>query len=960
LKTKQLALYFVLVVGLTCFRVGTTDAQRWDEWLKKADSLAGLQETDSALAVSREALGMAETSGASPEVVLAILDTLGQMETRSQHFADAEGYYRRHLELSQKTFGANSGRTAESLYLLAGLVLAQGRFLEADSLYSSCLAVRRRVLGNEHPKVAITLDQLGLSAYDQGRFADAEQYATRAVSILEGNFPGDRTDLILALNNLARTYDAQCRYERAEETYQRALSLSEAAFGPDHLYVASELTNLGIIYWRQHKNSEAESYDRAALDIYSRQLDSNDVTMVYVLRALGAVCEEQSRFPEAEESHRRALAIDSAVYGMSHPYTAIDLSNMGSFYLRVKKLPLAERYLSCAVSSLEEATGPDHPDLASLLSNLSDVYREEGRWDEARSLERRAYRIRRENFRDGFDVLSEEDALLYSSLMRSEAARLVSLLLQQGGQTYGDRKEIAETILATKGQVSDGMFIRHRFYAEPRDPALRLWVDSLNEVRTRLAELWMRGVDASDPAAYRAEVILATDRKNRLESDLARRSASVRRDNELWDIDAVRVADELPPWSILVEFYRYEHDLGGERTESRYLAVVITRGCGIYLFPLGKAEVIDDAVADYQAHFQSFVPTAGDAYREVNRVLYPLIWAPMEVIAGSAETVFIAPDGALNAVSFAALMDNDGRYLIEKYAIHYVMSGRDVLRFTGAGEVARGRGFLAFGDPDFDHSAGSRKNAGKKSDGHEPLMATYQPSGISGIRSRMDSVQVLRLPATRREVKMAAESWRSRNAGPVRLFLGAEASEECFKQECSGWRVIHVATHGFYIKESAGGVGATFDGSSSNPLLRSGLLLAGANARTSDRHRSRDDGFLTAEEVAQLNLTGTQLVVLSACVSGLGDLESGEGVYGLRRAFQMAGARTVISALWPVDDRSTAEFMGQLFSAQLGETLPQTMQRIALSRLAALRRQGKSDHPFYWAAFVATGDWRTQ
>jgi CHAT domain-containing protein/tetratricopeptide (TPR) repeat protein len=957
MKRERLALCFLLVVGLTCFRVLTAYAQRWDELLKTADSLASSQQMDSAVAVSREALHVAETSGESQTVVLAILDTLGQMETRRQHFADAEACYRRHWELSRKTFGANSAETGESLYVLAGLVLAQGRFLEADSLYSSCLVVRRRVLGNEHPKVAITLDQLGLSAYDQGRFADAEDYATRAVSILERNFPADRTDLILALNNLARTYDAQCRYAKAEETYKRALSLSEAAFGSDHLYVASELTNLGIIYWRQHKNREAESYYRAALDIYSRKLDSNDLTMVYVLRALGAVCEEQSRFAEAEQCHRRALAMDSAVYGLNHPYTAIDMSNMGSFYLRVKNLPLAERYLNRAVSTLEQATGPDHPDLASLLSNLSDVYREEARWDEARTLERRAYSIRRQNFRDGFDVLSEENALLYSSLMRSEAARMVSLLLQQSGRTYRDRKEIAETILATKGQVSDGMFIRHRFYAEQRDPALRPLVDSLNEVRTRLAELLIPGVDASDPAVYRADVSRATEQKNRLESDLARRSASIRRDNELWDIDAARVARELPPRSMLVEFYRYEHDLGGELSESRYLAVVITPECGIYLFPLGNAEVMDDAVADYQAHFQSPASVTGDAYREINRVVYPLIWEPMEVIAGSAETVFIAPDGALNAVSFAALMDKDGRYLIEKYAIHYFMSGRDVLRFPGEGEGVRGQGFLAFGDPDFDHSAAPRTNERKTSDRQELLTAAYRQRGISGIRSRMDSVRVLRLPATRSEVKMAAESWRSANAGPVKVFLGAEASEESFKQECSGWRVIHVATHGFYIKESAKAGMANSDGPNSNPLLRSGLLLAGANVHGSENHRPRDDGFLTAEEVAQLNLAGTDLVVLSACVSGLGDLETGEGVYGLRRAFQMAGARTVISALWPVDDKTTAEFMGQLFSAE-NETMPETMQRISLNRLSSFRAQGKSDHPFYWAAFVATGDWK--
>jgi CHAT domain-containing protein/tetratricopeptide (TPR) repeat protein len=947
----------MLAVGLAGSAISGVRAQPWNDLLKQADSLASVGEFDAAVAMSRQALHMAETSGESSAAVLTILDTLGQMEIRRQHFGDAEGYYRRHLELSQDTYGVNSSEAGESLYLLGGLALEQGRFLEADSLYARCLVLRRRIFGRKHPKVAKTLDQMGLSAYDQGRFADAEEYATRALSILERTSATDQTDLIVALNNLARTFDAQCRYAKAEETYQRALSLSRTALGADHLYVASELTNLGILYWRQQQNTEAESYYLSALDIYTAKLDARDPTLAYICRALGAVYEDQGRFRDAEQFHRRALAIDSAAFGLNHPNTAVDINNMGSFYLRVGNLPLAEEYLSRAIAAMEQSAGPDHPDLASLLSNLSCVYRKQARWDEARSLGRRAYSIRRQNFRDGFDVLSEENALLYSSLMRTEAARMVSLLLQQGGQTLRDRMEIAEIVLATQGQVSDGMFIRHRFYAERGNPTLRPYVDSLNAVRTKLAELMVRGVDASDAVEYRAEISSATLTKDRLESDLARRSASIRRDYELWNVDFERVAHALPPRSVLIEFYRYEHDTGDELTESRYLAVAITPTGETYLFPLGNARVIDDAVAGDQAHFQSPESATLNAYREINRVLYPLIWEPMEAVAGSAETVLIAPDGALNAVSFAGLMDRDGRYLIEKYAIHYLMSGRDVLRFAGEEDAALGQGFLAFGDPDFDHPLAPHRSQAKNSGGGEPLATAFGPRGIPAASSVMGRRRVARLPATRREVQRAAESWKQWNTSPVRVYLGAEASEGSFKRECSGWRVLHIATHGFYIKASAPTAASDSNGPRSNPLLRSGLLLAGANVRGSRSRSSQDDGFLTAEEVAQLNLAGTELVVLSACVTGLGDLEAGEGVYGLRRAFQMAGAQTVISALWPIDDKATAEFMGQLFAAKEA-TLPQTMQRVALSRIASLRRQGKSDHPFYWAAFVATGDWK--
>jgi CHAT domain-containing protein len=117
-----------------------------------------------------------------------------------------------------------------------------------------------------------------------------------------------------------------------------------------------------------------------------------------------------------------------------------------------------------------------------------------------------------------------------------------------------------------------------------------------------------------------------------------------------------------------------------------------------------------------------------------------------------------------------------------------------------------------------------------------------------------------------------------------------------------------------------------------------------------------EDGILTAYEVSAMDLTGTEMVVLSACETGLGRVEEGEGVYGLRRAFQMAGARTVISALWPVSDEETAGLMGDLYT-RTGESIPETMRRIQLKRIEAIRAGNGPDHPYTWAGFIALGDW---
>ena len=176
-----------------------------------------------------------------------------------------------------------------------------------------------------------------------------------------------------------------------------------------------------------------------------------------------------------------------------------------------------------------------------------------------------------------------------------------------------------------------------------------------------------------------------------------------------------------------------------------------------------------------------------------------------------------------------------------------------------------------------------------------------------------------------------------------------------------GHRVIHLATHGFFLggecqrdlpkrraDSERGFVGE-------NPLLQSGLLLAGANLHGNDADSvGAEDGILTAYEVSAMDFEGTEMVVLSACETGLGAVEEGEGVYGLRRAFEMAGARRVVSALWPVSDKATAELVGRLYESG-AQSVPEKLRTLQLEKIKELRDQGKPDHPVYWGAFIVFG-----
>jgi CHAT domain-containing protein len=337
--------------------------------------------------------------------------------------------------------------------------------------------------------------------------------------------------------------------------------------------------------------------------------------------------------------------------------------------------------------------------------------------------------------------------------------------------------------------------------------------------------------------------------------------------------------------------------------------------------------------------------------------------------------LFVVPDGALNLVSFAALPVNGNRYLVEDSSfLHYVSTERDLI---GSSDVTPGRGLLAVGGAIFDERlprtslkpADGTSNRG--TNGTAPLA-----SAVSGSLDKWAGCGPLRfsaLPGTKDEVLEIAGMWPVVGADEVAVLTDRSADERTVKGAVVGRQVVHLATHGFFLGSGCGpqmvgtrAVGGLAKASSrampateENPLILAGLAFAGANRRSTSNPQ-QDDGILTAEEVAGLNLQGTQWAVLSACDTGLGAVRAGEGVFGLRRAFQIAGARTVIMSLWSVEDRATRDWMRALYDARLRRGLDtvESVREASRTILAERRAKRQSTHPFYWAAFVATGDWR--
>jgi CHAT domain-containing protein len=356
---------------------------------------------------------------------------------------------------------------------------------------------------------------------------------------------------------------------------------------------------------------------------------------------------------------------------------------------------------------------------------------------------------------------------------------------------------------------------------------------------------------------------------------------------------------------------------------------------------LGETETVDRIVERYRAALSR--PNAPGLRTEANG-LYRQLLRPLAPVLAEAGRVIISADGALNLIPFAALIDEDGRFLVEKQTISYVTSSRDLIRIRRTADAKSDEAPVIIANPLFD--------AGAKT---EPLTQKGAAASSTDRNAQMQTLRFGVLPGTAQEATAIARMLRN-----ARVYTGAGATETVLKQ-VNAPVILHIATHGFFLRGTAAGATetrglkvASEPQSAGNPedaLLLSGLALAGANQRSSDE----EDGILTALEASGLNLWGTRMVVLSACETGVGDTRNGQGVYGLRRALALAGAESQVMSLWRVSDTATRDLMIAYYQRLLsGETRADALRNV---QLAFLKERARA-HPFYWASFIQSGDWR--
>ena len=840
--------------------------------------------------------------------------------------------------------------------------------------------------------------------------------ARRALRDAEAKHPGNTTQLVQALVWLAHFLSIQSNsVDEALKAAQRAVQVAEAGFGRQSLDYAGATTELARIYVAMDRPDLARPLAEAALEVQG-QLQGDHGQWAEAADALGTICRSlgdlacavrssevavtqmrkaenlspvylASMLIDLSDNRRRAgniagarAALDEALAiaeksSSTEPQWALIEEYAGGFFVFAGDYPRAYEHISRAVPMITSIYGPDTMQMASALADmaavemrigkseqgLADLARMRilylrwygphhsqtafvdsgyawalnlvGKYSEAWDLALEAHRANRDYVRLAIRLLPERQALALSADTSRSLDNLLAISLELGG----DAVPVAyQELVRSRALVAEEMAQREASLNRRHEPAVRSLEDTLEAERKQVLELQRSGASTTAASALAD----ATARMESTERQLAEQSAAFRAGERIRSSDLADLRRNLPPGSVLISYSAYARYNSKAPLElanriPAYVAFVLHPDSDkVAVYDLGEAHPIEDLVkrmrdsANAEAHGGGLGSARNEReYRAAAEALRKTIWDPLGPELSHAKLALVVPDGVLNLVPFSALPEGAGYMVEHGPVVHLLTSERDLVPDDA---LQKKSGLLAIGSPAF-----------------ELARLDTPPAALRGEPVSCDAFGKLEfnpLPGSLREVKDISTSWRRWNAGePAHLLTGEQATRTGFVQSAPGARILHVATHAFVLEQSCG---------NGNPLLHSGLVFAGANI-------DRDASILTAQQIASLDLRGVDWAVLSACNTGNGELRDGEGVLGLQRSFRVAGARSVVMALWPVDDEVTRHFMHVLYAERFGAhaTTADAVWNSARKLLLERRAAGKSTHPWYWAGFVGAGGW---
>ena len=879
---------------------------------------------------------------------LQVLSNLGILYKKTAQYWKAETLYLEAKEQYEKNPALPRIGYSECLMNLGNLYSTMAEYEKAEAVYRISLTLRQQIHGTKHPEYAAILDNMAGMYCNEGDYERAETMFLEALRIREEM----QLDKTASLHNLGLLYFYMGNYEKAIQYNESVLALKKSSHEDSTPDFAISLTTLANLRYYAYKDcTSAEQLYTEALSIIESSLGKNHPDYAIPLENLANLYTYQGNYSRAKLMYKEILKIRNNELGNNHPEYAKGLINLANNYRLQGNLEAAEKIFVDAGTILAKKLGRSHPEFTYYLKYHGTLYFQAGQIDKAVSAFREIAAVNKKLLQRSLRHLSEKELIHYQEQFNEAQNQLLTIARLSGLPDLAS--DCYDYLLFNKGFALNASIQMRRIGRLDTLNARKL--SQLRSISIKLSAEYSRPILDQDSNAIATLELEFND----LEKDLARSSAEFI--PFIQQINWKEIVKTLKDQEIAVEFIDYQVNFPNNSDSTMYAALLLKPGIPeplfIQLFEKKSLDSLLHSKADRKADYVNGLYTLSDrgavAIEAPKKSLYGILWKPLEKELTGIKTIYFSPSGLLHRINLDAIPVSETETLADRYNLIELNSTRQLVIPTPIKNTNNDA--VLFGGIQFEQDSTLQNN--------EPLIASRSRGELSfnSVDSTLRGGSWNYLAHTEREVN-SIEKLMLTAGMKVNLKKGYQATEASFKNiganNAASPRILHIATHGYFFpdpKEQSMSIGLSGQNEpvfkkSDHPMLRSGLIMAGGNAAWQGKQtlEGREDGILTAYEISQMNLSNTELVVLSACETGLGDIQGNEGVYGLQRAFKIAGVKYLIMSLWQVPDKQTSMLMTTFYRKWLEDKLsiPQAFH----AAQKELREMGFD--PYQWAGFV--------
>ena len=948
-----------------------------DSLLQIANDLIGKRDFDSALKVHTVAEKLAlEKLGRESVAFGNCARNRGVLYLMKQDFLEAEKWLLDAKEIQEKTVGKEDPIYALCLNSLGALYFGMGNYKKAEPFYIESMAILEKVLGKEHLNYAKVLDNLANLYLQMGKYEKAEPFFIESRAIQEKLVGKEHPRYARCINQMAILYKNMNNYVKAEIYFLEGMAILEKTQGKEHPDYATTLHNLACVYADMGNFVRAENLFLESLIIKGKVMGKEHPSYAYALNNIAGIFVNMGKLEKAESLILEAKSIRQKILGKEHPDYSMSLNELAILYRTLGDYKKAELYFLEAKAINEKILGKEHPDYLDCTIELARIYEIQNRFLESDLLLEESGSLLQSRLVKFTSFLSELELTNYTNAFQFSTNSLNAYLLER-------KANKAQTGVLPNLAFDNALFYKgFLLTAASRLNSPAQATTESTEINNRLKGYRRRlAAEYTKPIAERQGVADLEEKANSVEKELAR--SLVGYADAIRQVKYQEVKARLKKSEVAIEFVHFQVKFPKKTDSTIYAALVILPELEqpkfISLFEEKSLDTLLHSKTERKADYVNSLYTLADrgavAIEAPKKSLYEILWKPLEEELTGIKTIYYSPSGLLHRINLDAIPVSETETLADKFQLIELNSTRQLV-IVNQIKIANNDAVL-FGGIQFEQDTTVQK---------EDLMLASRSRGelsFSSVDSTLRGGSWNYLAGTEREVNSIEKIMQSTGVN-TNLKKGSSATEESFKNigtnNNPSPRILHLATHGYFFPDpdraNSAKSGVAHDSAKSegtakaatirskvefeikepvfkisdHPMLRSGLIMAGGNAAWQGKQplEGKEDGILTAYEISQMNLSNTELVVLSACETGLGDIQGNEGVYGLQRAFKIAGVKYLIMSLWQVPDKQTSLLMTTFYKKWLEDkmTIPDAFH----AAQKQLRDNGLD--PYNWAGFV--------